>query len=230
MNVNSWVVAALVAAVILAGWLLAAAVRRQRAAAEAHALDALDTVTAWPPEATRVMTQNERQAYQTLVRALPDHIVLAQVPLARFVKVPKRRSYGEWINRVGRLNADLLVCDKASEVLAVVELRSSRDSMRSRQRHERMARVLKAAGIRVLVWMEGSIPGPEAARSQVMPEPAAAPPQPAPGQRLPTELPVAEAAEFDADTQPMRDPAPSTWFDDFDSTPTPLDRGKDKSP
>jgi len=230
MSLLNWIVAAAVVAAVAALLVVVAQSRRRRSDAEARALDALDTVMGWTPESTRVMTQPERQAYQTLVRALPDHIVLAQVSLARFIKVPKRRSYGEWLSRVGKLNADLLVCDKASEVLAVVEVRSSRDSVRSLQRHERMARVLKAAGIRVVVWMEGAIPGPDAARLQVLPEPAAAPPQPAPGQRLATELPVAEAAELGADTQPMRDPAPSTWFDDFDSSPTPLDRGKDKSP
>lgn len=231
MNYNSWVAAALVGACLVAAWLLITALRQRRIRAAARALDALDTVAAWAPEATRVMTQHERKAYETLVRALPQHIVLAQVPLARFIKVPKRRSYGEWLGRVGQLNADLLVCDASSEVLAVVEVHSPRDSTRSRQRHERMVRVLKAAGIRVVIWMEGSIPGPDAARLQVMPEPAAAPPVlRAPAQRLPTELPVADAAGLGAETQPMRDPAPSTWFDDFDSSPTPLDRGKDKTP
>jgi hypothetical protein len=228
MNVKSWVAAVLIGAAIVAVWLLAAALRRRRAAAEARALDAVDTVTGWAPEATRVMTQHERQAYQTLVRALPDHIVLAQVPLERFIKVPKRRSYGAWLGRVGHLKADLLVCDKASEVLAAVEIHSPRDSSRSRQRHERMARVLKAAGIRVVTWMEGSVPGPEAARAQVLPEPPAAPqkpPLPVLGERLPSGLPLAETA----DDQPLRDPPASTWFDDFESGPTPLDRGKEKS-
>ena len=45
------------------------------------AMEALDTVAAWPPQSTRVMTAGERKAYFVLRTALPDHMVLAQVPL-----------------------------------------------------------------------------------------------------------------------------------------------------
>ena len=41
----------------------------------------LDTVQAWPPQAVRVMTLPERQAYELLRRAVPrNFMVLAQVP------------------------------------------------------------------------------------------------------------------------------------------------------
>ena len=43
--------------------------------------ETLDTVQAWPPEAARVMTVQERQSYELLRRALPGYMVLAQVPL-----------------------------------------------------------------------------------------------------------------------------------------------------
>jgi len=232
MNLQTWIAA--IAVVLVVVLLFVIARLRRGSGGTTRAIDALDTVASWTPESTRVMTQHERKAYETLVSALPDHIVLAQVPIARFLRVPKRHSYGEWINRVGRLNADLLVCDKASEVLAVIEIHSPRDSVRSRERHARMARVLKAADIRVVVWMEGAIPSPETARAQIIPEqqPAKAPaavPAVAPGlasNRLSTELPVAEAAELDADTHPLREPTPSTWFDDLESGPTPLGRDK----
>jgi hypothetical protein len=217
----NYVVAAIAIAVLVVAWRLIAAWRNKSAASDLGAMDDMDTVLGWKPERTRVMTHHEREAYQTLVRALPDHMVLAQVPLARFLKVPQRRSYGEWMSRVGQLRGDLLVCDKASEVIAVVEVHSARGSARSRQRYVRMSRVLKDAGIRVFVWTEDAIPSTDAARAQILPEDETPTPSKPPLHgRLVTDLPVPETSDLGPDTEPMRDPAPSTWFDDFDATPS----------
>jgi hypothetical protein len=97
----------------------------------------LDTVQAWPPQAVRIMTAPERKAYEILRRALPQHMVLAQVPLSRFVSVPVRHSYVEWLDRVGRLSVDLLVCDFSSRIIAAIEIRGAEETPRARQRHER---------------------------------------------------------------------------------------------
>ena len=77
----------------------------------------------WPPEAARVMTTPERKAYEITRRALPQQMVLSQVPLSRFLRVPTRHSYSQWVSRVGCLNADLVVCDQGSHVLAVIDIR-----------------------------------------------------------------------------------------------------------
>ena len=130
----------------------------------------LDTVASWEPASTRVLTGPEREAHQTLTRALPEHIILAQVPLARFLKVPTRNSYAEWMRRVGAMCADLVVCDATSQVVAVVEVRNpiSRDKERTQRRQARMDRVLEAAGIPVHVWLEGALPGPAVARETIL--------------------------------------------------------------
>lgn len=137
--------------------------------------DGLDTVIGWPPEVTRVLTAQERRAHALLTHALPDHLVLAQVPVSRFIRVPTRNSYHEWMRRVGQLCADLVVCDSASQVLAVVELRrpAGKDSERTRKRHARMDRVLRKAGVRVVEWDEEALPHPSAVREQVFPTPKA---------------------------------------------------------
>jgi hypothetical protein len=219
--------------VLLAVVALAAVVVVRRGAGKSKGrADALDTVASWPPEATRVLTGEELRAYRTLVRALPEHIVLAQVPLSRFLKVPRRHSYGEWLHRVGQINADLLVCDMASQVVGVVEIHSARDSERSKERHQRMARVLKKAGIRCIVWMEGAIPAPEAAREQLLPQKPGAAGAPAPV-RAPTPGPAPAPApmpEPAVDPTPGREPMPSTWFDEFDSGPTPLAGASSREP
>jgi hypothetical protein len=228
MTLVTFLAFAVVAMVAVVGAMAVASRRRAAARATTRALDALDTVTAWPPEATRILSTHERTAYLTLARALPDHVVLAQVPLARFIRVPRRHSYSEWLNRVGYLSADLVVCDKATQPLAVVEVHSSTDSPRSKERHERMARVLKAARIRCVVWMEGAIPTPEKAREQLFPQPqgAAAAPPPAAMPAMPARpglatIPVADTEEVDA-PRPLPEPASSTWFDELESGPGKL--------
>ena len=135
--------------------------RRRKAASDAGRApesEVLDTVQAWPPQAVRVMTLPERLAYGTLRRALPRHLVLAQVPLSRFISVPTSHSYGQWLTRAGRLNVDLLVCDASSRVIAAVEVRPPEQTQRSAERHERLAEVLQAAGVKVHVWREAELP------------------------------------------------------------------------
>lgn len=129
--------------------------------------DFFDTVQSWPPEAARVLTVSERKAYDLLRSAAPGLMVLAQVPLSRFLRVPTRHSYAEWVQRVGCLSADLLVCDTGSRVLAVVDIRPASQSERAHKRHERMARVLKAAGISVYVWAETNLPNVSDVRSML---------------------------------------------------------------
>lgn len=188
--------------------------------AKQRVVEARDTVADWPPTATRILSVPERQAYETLVKALPEYLVFVQVPLSRFMRVPTRYSYGEWLSRVGQLSADLLICDPTTEVHAVVEIRGAEESPRSVQRHNRMVRVLKAAGIEVLVWPDTAIPTPTAARHQLFPEEA----QKARAERAEMlaraeraaaePIPVADVRELDE----PREPPPTTWFNDLDGT------------
>lgn len=192
--------------------------------------DALDTVQDWKPEAARVLTIAERRAYDLLRSALPGFLVLAQVPLSRFVRVPARHSHAEWMQRVGSLSADLLVCNGGSRVLAVIDIRPAEQTERSRRRHERMTRVLKAAGIEVQVWSEDRLPSAAEVRSllgSVLERSAGAAgtqPQKASGSRPMPLIPVAEMEELllhgDAAAQDTSfEPVPSAFFDEFEPAP-----------
>jgi hypothetical protein len=214
-----WILLAALVVAALAWWLW-----RRRAALAARGprvTEARDTVADWPPTATRLLTTAERQAFETVRQAVPELTVLAQVPLARFIRVPTRHSYGEWLGRVGQLCVDLLVCDRDTGVLAVIEVRPVQESERGRQRHQRMTRVLKAAGLRVIVWAEHELPLPQAVRELLLPQQAAAertatPPAaraaiPAAGPL--TAIPVAEVHQ-------PGEPPPTTWYSDLDA-PSP---------
>ena len=229
----------LLVAVLLAvgvGFMMMAQGRRARANEDEakRAREDLDTVAGWPPEVTRLLTGGERASYEVLLKALPECQIFSQVPLARFVRVPRRNSYAEWLTRVGHLSPEFLICDRASLVLGVVVLQTVQESERGARRRARLARVLKAAGIKVFVWREVALPTAEAAREQIIqrtgvPEAAAPVAQAMPRSlRTPAlgngKLPVAEVLlDTPDDEGPRREPPSSTWFDDLDSSPTPLD-------
>jgi Protein of unknown function (DUF2726) len=199
---------------------------RQRLGRRGTPRDSTDTLAGWPPEVARVLTMDERQAFDLLRRAMPSHLVLAQVPLARFIRVPLRRSYSEWLQRVGALSADLLLCDAGSRVIAVVDVRAAVESERSRRRHERMARVLRQAGVHVITWREGELPSTQEVRTMFAPvlQPDGATPK-ALGSRPMPLIPVAEMEEILAEGDQraqddrVQEPVPSGYFDDFAVTP-----------
>ena len=130
----------------------------------------MDTLAAWPPEATRVLRSSERVAFSTLKLALPGYMILAQVPIARFLNVPKRNSYAEWMRRLGSQCVDFVICDVTSQVIAVVEIRPPLEQIsdRLRARLDRVERVLEAANIPVHVWNEERLPTIEAARDTLL--------------------------------------------------------------
>lgn len=223
---------ALLATVLLAVTLLSLMWLRRRGRGITRHLpdDSLDTVQAWTPQAVRVMTLPERKAFEVLRRAVPrNHMVLAQVPLARFISVPTQYSYADWLHKVGRLCPDLVICDASSRVIGIVEIATPEGGERSRKRHERVHRVVQAAGIPVHVWTEGALPSVTEARALLRPRSADTPSDAAGdewtqlgshGQAL---IPVPEIQEMLANGDdafahdPRHDPVASGFFDDLDA-------------
>jgi len=204
----------------------------------------LDTLAGWPPEPTRVLRSAERLAFSTLKLALPGYMILAQVPIARFLTVPKRNSYAEWMRRIGSQCVDFVICDVTSQVVGVVEVRPPGEPIndRLRARQERLARSLKAAHIPLHVWNEEKLPSIDAAREKILPN---APAVPAHMTRKPAPMAAAlgyagatalaevgavvvpgPSADPFADTDrdwtqdeviEVLEPSNNTWFDEMDS-------------
>jgi Protein of unknown function (DUF2726) len=236
-------VIALFCALPLVWWLARRQVASEREEAPA---ERLDTLIGWPPEPTRVLRSTERIAFSTLKLALPGYMILAQVPIARFMTVPKRNSYAEWMRRLGSQCVDFVICDVTSQVVAVVEIRPPVEQLseRIRARLDRIARVFKAANIPLHVWNEQKLPTIEAAREKILPNVPAVPPAMA-KRSLAAALPAAaagaaaalatpgEAAVAGPAADPFADtdrdwtqgeiievgePAGSTWFDELEES------------
>ena len=231
----AWLAGVLVALLLIVWWWR----KRREAGNEAvQAGDRIDTLIGWPPQATRVLNHPERAAFALLVRALPDYMILAQVPLSRFLTVPKRHSYADWLRRLGYQCVDFAVCDMNAQVVAVIELQppTARVTERARKRLARMSRTLKAAKIPLQVWAEQLLPTAESVRELIVPKPSVQTPP-----TVPSGAAIAAASSAPAARNPFDDtardstqdehiellePPPSTWFDDMDSEPVPLAKPK----
>lgn len=221
-------IAALLVSALLLSLLLAR--RRSGSTRKRPKAESLDTIQAWTPQAVRVLTSAEREAFELLRKAAPGQLVLAQVPLARFISVPKRHSYSDWLTRVGRLSVDLLVCDHSSRVVLAIDVRSSGESTRSQQRHARMTEVLHAAGIRTAHWRAEALPSVndvkalllEVSAEQAGPESVGPESVLMVGPGGKPMLPVPDMVEVVPGVSPLGrqlEPVSSDYFDDLEAVP-----------
>ena len=118
-------------------------------------------------EQFRPLTEQEQQLYWRLVEALPECVVLAHVPFARFMKPPEAgekiavRHYRAMYARIAQKKVDFLVCLHDFTVVATVDLdHVNQDSRRDPRRDE----LLKSAGIVPLRVFAEAIPSAETLR------------------------------------------------------------------
>jgi very-short-patch-repair endonuclease len=113
----------------------------------------------WPFYAKKPLSQPEQILYFRLVQALPDHIILAQVQLSRMLGVNKGNNNQAWLNRINRMSADFVVCNKDSSIVAVIELDDATHQREDRQAADtKKDKALGAAGIQVVRWQAKAIP------------------------------------------------------------------------
>jgi hypothetical protein len=122
----------------------------------------------WPFYIKKPLTQPEQVLYHRLVKALPDHIVLAQVQVSRVLGVKKGSNFNEWNNRINRLSYDFVVCGKDSTVLAAIELDDkSHESSRRSSTDEKKNKATADAGLRLIRWNVKALPDEAAIQAQL---------------------------------------------------------------
>jgi hypothetical protein len=113
----------------------------------------------WPFYAKRPLSQPEQVLYHRLVKALPEHIVLAQVQVSRVLGVKKGFNFHEWNNRINRLSYDFVVCGKDSTVLAAIELDDKSHEAESRaETDKKKEKATSAANVQLIRWHVKSLP------------------------------------------------------------------------
>ncbi len=133
--------------------------------------DGNDADEVWPFYAKKALSQPEQILYFRLVQALPEHIVLAQVQLSRLLGVKKGNNYLAWFNRINRMSADFVVCNKDTSIVAVIELDDATHQKEDRQAADaKKDKALASAGIRIVRWQVKLIPDIAAIQSTIMPD------------------------------------------------------------
>jgi hypothetical protein len=113
----------------------------------------------WPFYVKKPLTQPEQVLYHRLVKALPEHIVLAQVQVSRVLGVKKGANFNEWNNRINRLSFDFVVCAKDSTALAAIELDDkSHESGQRTFTDEKKNKAATDAGLRLIRWHVKALP------------------------------------------------------------------------
>jgi len=128
----------------------------------------------WPFYVRKPLSQPEQVLYHRLVRALPEHIVLAQVQVSRVLGVKKGFNFHEWNNRINRLSYDFVVCGKDSTVIAAIELDDKIHERASRAyTDDKKNKATADAGLRLFRWNVRALPSEEVIRAELLAPPLA---------------------------------------------------------
>lgn len=113
----------------------------------------------WPFDAKSPLSKPEQVLYSRLSKALPEHVILAQVQLSSLLAVQKNHDRLAWLNRISRMSADFVVCDKGFNIVAVIALDDGEQHEKARvTADEQRNQALAAAGIRLIQWQAKSLP------------------------------------------------------------------------
>jgi len=130
----------------------------------------------WPFYPRKPLSAPEQVLYFRLCKALPDHMILAQVGLSHILGVKKGNNFQAWYNRINRMSADFVVCSKDSRVLAVIELDdSSHEKERRKVADAKKNKALDSAGIRILRWNVKAMPDEVEIKSAFSAQPSTPP-------------------------------------------------------
>ena len=123
----------------------------------------------WPYYKKQLLTKPEQVLYFKIVEALPEYLIFAQVQLSQILGVEKGNSYSEWYNRINRMSVDFVVCNKAAEIVALIELDDSSHEKEDRKEADRKKdKACKDAGIRIIRWNVKAIPDKAEIRKTVL--------------------------------------------------------------
>jgi len=113
----------------------------------------------WPFYAKKLLSAPEQALYFKLCRVFPEHIIFSQVSLSRILGVKKGYNNYSWNNRISRMSADFVICEKDFSVLAVIELDDKSHLIPSRIKADRKKdKAITDAGLKIVRWQIKKMP------------------------------------------------------------------------
>jgi hypothetical protein len=118
MQTSPWIVVSAVLALLLAALALRALLT--------HRARLPELPSEWALTPRPVFTTNERRVYRLLRDALPNHIVLAKLPLVRFCQPTDASKVRYWYDLLGTHHVGFAICSANGRVLAAIDLDNER--------------------------------------------------------------------------------------------------------
>lgn len=119
-----------------------------------------------PYYVTKPLSKMEQVLYFRLVEALPDFIILAQVPLTSFISIRKNEHWQKQFNQISRKSVDYVICTKSFSVVAAIELDDSTHEREDRKKSDAIKDIVfKQLGIELLRVHPTQLPEVDALRS-----------------------------------------------------------------
>ncbi len=112
--------------------------------------------TEWALSPRPVFSSDEKRLYRQLREALPQHVVLAKLPLVRFCQPLDPRRVRYWYDLLAGSHVAFAICSASGRVLAAVDIETERSSSRRTQIIKRS--VLEACRVRYLRCAPGEMP------------------------------------------------------------------------
>ncbi|HWW06322.1 DUF2726 domain-containing protein [Collimonas sp.] len=103
------------------------------------------------------LTKNEQAMYWKLIDTLPGYVVLAQVELSRCISAK-----GAAFNTINGKSLDFVICNKALEVVAAIEIDDKSHATPAAQKRDATKNnAMEIAGIKLIRWPATPLPSIE---------------------------------------------------------------------
>lgn len=104
-----------------------------------------------------VLTRPEQSLYWTLVKALPEHVVLAQVSFSGLIQpnANYKKDFWHLFGKISQKRVDFAICDKSFHIVAVIELDDSSHDIKIDMERDK---IMQNAGIKTIRWNVASMP------------------------------------------------------------------------
>lgn len=120
--------------------------------------------------ARKILTDNEIEFYHRIIKAVPEFIVLTQVPVGQMmvpVVDPKKdkKTYNSLRFKMSYKISDFIICDSNFNVIVIIELD---DKMHDKKKDELRDALLKDAGYSTIRYQSKQKPLPATIRSDIL--------------------------------------------------------------
>jgi Protein of unknown function (DUF2726) len=126
----------------------------------------------WPLAPRPLFSGQEEQVYQFLCNTFPEHLVLAKVPLARFMRLKKGEDPNVWFPLINPLHVSFIVCTQRGYVIAALDLPAETNTSASASTLK--LRALQVCGIKYMSLTGSALPTAHMLRTMLLGAPPSA--------------------------------------------------------